>query len=61
MQLAERATAQASRFGARLTVPAAARSLDVRDDGHYVVRLDDDGGDHRTDGGRGHRGVVSAS
>ena len=42
MQLAERGTAQASRFGARLTVPATALTLDARDDGHYTVRLDDD-------------------
>jgi thioredoxin reductase (NADPH) len=39
--LAERAKAQASKFGARITVPAAAAALDHRDDGHYAVRLDD--------------------
>lgn len=42
-QLAERAVVQAARFGTRLTVPAAAVALDVREDGHYAVRLDDGG------------------
>ena len=39
-QLAERAAIQATKFGARITVPATAVALDHRD-GHYAVRLDD--------------------
>lgn len=39
-ELAERATIQAEKFGARLSVPAEATALE-RQDGHYVVRLDD--------------------
>ncbi len=39
-ELAERATIQAEKFGARISVPAEATSL-RRDDGHYVVGLDD--------------------
>jgi thioredoxin reductase (NADPH) len=37
-ELAERATIQARKFGARLAVPATAVALD-RSDGHYVIRL----------------------
>jgi thioredoxin reductase (NADPH) len=37
-ELAERATIQARKFGARLAVPATAVALD-RNDGHYVIRL----------------------
>jgi thioredoxin reductase (NADPH) len=39
-ELAERATIQAEKFGARIGVPCQAVSL-RRDDGHYVVGLDD--------------------
>ncbi|HEY2437909.1 MAG TPA: FAD-dependent oxidoreductase [Solirubrobacteraceae bacterium] len=39
-ELAERATLQAKRFGARLVVPAEAQRL-VRDDGHYTITLSD--------------------
>ena len=39
-ELAERATIQAEKFGARISVPAEATSL-RREDGHYVVGLDD--------------------
>jgi len=39
-ELAERATVQARKFGARLSVPSEARSL-ARRDGHYVVGLHD--------------------
>jgi thioredoxin reductase (NADPH) len=39
-ELAERATIQAEKFGARIGVPCEAASL-RRDDGHYVVGLDD--------------------
>jgi thioredoxin reductase (NADPH) len=39
-ELAERATIQAEKFGARISVPAKATSL-ASDDGHYVVGLDD--------------------
>jgi thioredoxin reductase (NADPH) len=39
-ELAERATIQAEKFGARISVPSEATSLDQRD-GHYVVGLDD--------------------
>jgi thioredoxin reductase (NADPH) len=39
-ELAERATIQAEKFGARISVPAEATALE-RQDGHYVVRLDD--------------------
>jgi thioredoxin reductase (NADPH) len=39
-ELAERATIQAQKFGARITVPAEAVSL-RRENGHYVVGLDD--------------------
>jgi thioredoxin reductase (NADPH) len=39
-ELAERATIQAEKFGARIGVPCGAVSL-RRDDGHYVVRIDD--------------------
>jgi thioredoxin reductase (NADPH) len=39
-ELAERATLQAKRFGARLVVPAEAQRL-VRDDGHYAITLSD--------------------
>jgi thioredoxin reductase (NADPH) len=39
-ELAERATLQAERFGARLAVPAEAAALEERD-GHYDVTLDD--------------------
>jgi thioredoxin reductase (NADPH) len=42
-QLAERAVLQARRFGARISVPAAAASLEQREDGYYVVRLEDGG------------------
>jgi len=42
-ELAERAVIQASRFGARISVPAAAAALETRDDGQYIVRLDDGG------------------
>jgi len=42
-QLAERAVIQASRFGARISVPAAAVGLEPRDDDHYAIRLDDGG------------------
>ena len=38
-ELAERATIQARKFGARLAVPATAVALD-RSDGHYVIRLE---------------------
>jgi thioredoxin reductase (NADPH) len=37
-ELAERATIQARKFGARLAVPATAVALE-RSDGHYVIRL----------------------
>ncbi|ACU75285.1 cyclic nucleotide-regulated FAD-dependent pyridine nucleotide-disulphide oxidoreductase [Catenulispora acidiphila DSM 44928] len=40
-ELAERAVIQATRFGARITVPATAAALEQREDGRYVVRLDD--------------------
>jgi thioredoxin reductase (NADPH) len=40
-ELAERATIQAEKFGARITVPALATSLGGQD-GHYVVGVDDD-------------------
>jgi thioredoxin reductase (NADPH) len=40
-ELAERATIQAERFGARIVVPAEAQAL-RSEDGHYVVGLDDD-------------------
>ncbi|MGB8941263.1 MAG: FAD-dependent oxidoreductase [Streptomyces sp.] len=40
MELAERAVVQATRFGARLTVPAEAAGLEQRD-GTYLVRLAD--------------------
>jgi thioredoxin reductase (NADPH) len=39
-ELAERAALQASRFGARLVVPAEAVGFD-REDGHYAIRLSD--------------------
>jgi len=39
-ELAERATVQARKFGARLSVPSEARSL-ARRDGHYIVGLHD--------------------
>jgi thioredoxin reductase (NADPH) len=39
-ELADRATIQARKFGARVTVPAEAKAL-RREDGHYVVTLDD--------------------
>jgi thioredoxin reductase (NADPH) len=39
-ELAERATLQAAKFGARIAVPAEAVSL-RRENGHYVVGLDD--------------------
>jgi thioredoxin reductase (NADPH) len=39
-ELAERATLQAEKFGARIAVPNAAVAL-KREDGHYVVGLDD--------------------
>jgi thioredoxin reductase (NADPH) len=39
-ELAERATIQAEKFGARLDVPAEAKALAERD-GHYVVTCDD--------------------
>jgi thioredoxin reductase (NADPH) len=39
-ELAERATLQARRFGARMVVPAQAVGL-VVDDGHYVIKLAD--------------------
>jgi thioredoxin reductase (NADPH) len=39
--LAERATVQARKFGARVSVPVVAQSLS-QDDGHYVLGLDDD-------------------
>jgi thioredoxin reductase (NADPH) len=39
-ELAERATVQARKFGARISVPGAARSL-AEEDGHHVLRLDD--------------------
>ncbi|MCW3066736.1 MAG: Thioredoxin-disulfide reductase [Solirubrobacterales bacterium] len=39
-ELADRAAIQARKFGARITVPAAATAL-RREDGHYVVPLDD--------------------
>ena len=41
-ELAERAVIQADKFGARTRIPATAIALE-RDDGHYVVRLDDGG------------------
>lgn len=41
-ELAERAKIQADKFGAHTRVPATATALE-RDDGHYVVRLDDGG------------------
>lgn len=39
-ELAERATIQAEKFGARISVPSEATSL-RRQDGHYVIGLDD--------------------
>ena len=39
-ELAERATVQCRKFGARISVPAEARSL-TRRDGHYAIGLDD--------------------
>jgi thioredoxin reductase (NADPH) len=39
-ELAERATIQAEKFGARITVPGQASALERADD-HYTVRLDD--------------------
>ena len=39
-ELAERATIQAEKFGARISVPAEAASLSEAD-GHYIVALDD--------------------
>jgi thioredoxin reductase (NADPH) len=42
IELAERATLQARKFGARITVPAAATAL-RREDGHFEVDLDDGG------------------
>ncbi|MGZ4801967.1 MAG: FAD-dependent oxidoreductase [Acidimicrobiia bacterium] len=39
-ELAERARIQAEKFGADLSIPAAATALE-RDDGYHVVRLDD--------------------
>ncbi len=42
-ELAERATIQAEKFGARISVPAEASALS-EEDGHYIVTLDD--GDH---------------
>jgi thioredoxin reductase (NADPH) len=39
-ELAERATVQAEKFGTRISVPAEAAGLELRN-GHYVVRLDD--------------------
>jgi thioredoxin reductase (NADPH) len=41
-ELAERATLQATKFGARMSVPAQAAGLDQRN-GDYVVRLEDGG------------------
>jgi len=41
-ELAERATLQARKFGARLVVPAQASGL-ARDDGHYAIQLADGG------------------
>jgi thioredoxin reductase (NADPH) len=41
-ELAERAVVQVDKFGAHTRVPATATALD-RDDGHYVVALDDGG------------------
>jgi thioredoxin reductase (NADPH) len=40
-ELAERAVIQAERFGARISVPARAVTLE-RENGHHVVRLDDE-------------------
>ena len=42
-RLAERAIIQARRFGARISVPATATDLEQREDGYYVVRLEDGG------------------
>ena len=39
-ELAERATIQAEKFGARISVPAEASALS-EEDGHYIVSLDD--------------------
>ena len=39
-ELAERATIQAEKFGARISVPAEASALS-EEDGHYIVTLDD--------------------
>lgn len=40
IELADRAVVQASKFGARITVPAAAAAL-ISDDGRYLVRTQD--------------------
>jgi thioredoxin reductase (NADPH) len=41
-ELAERALIQAEKFGARISVPAAASALEERE-GHYVVKIEDGG------------------